>query len=211
MLLLSLCLPYPRAPISAFSLPCSSMSPVGFAVFTHSGPGLHLHIRSNSAEDSVSAPSCRLRRGPVVETTTTAAQHECQPLMMKRRGETKAAPRAADVDAGSCLLCGGVFCEVKVARFCASTIVCGCANTCTRFWCACVGARVGGCVHCISACCARVFVCVCQCCGPVAMKSPAERKSECIHPGSKGLGATQVPNEGMKGCSADVTRWGSVA
>lgn len=57
--------------------------------------------------------------GPVVETTTIAAQLDCQPLMMKRQGETKAAPRAADVDAGSCLLCGGV-CEVEVVRFCAS-------------------------------------------------------------------------------------------
>lgn len=100
--------------------------------------------------------------------------------------------------------CVEVFCEVKVVRFCASTIVCGCVNTCTRFLCVRVWVGVR-----------TVFlpgsVCVCQCCGPVAMKSPAERKSECIHPGSKGLGATQVPNEGMKGCSADVTRWGSVA
>lgn len=61
-------------------------------------------------------------------------------------------------------------------------------------------------VHCIT-----VYAHVRQCCGPVAMRNPAGRKSECIHPGSQGLGATQVPNEGMKGCSADVTRWGSVA
>ncbi len=82
-------------------------------------------------------------------------------------------------------------------------IVCGCMNTCAcTFLCACVCV----CVYCISVC-----VHVCQCCGPVAMRNPAGRKSECIHPGSQGPGATQVPNEGMKGCSADVTRWGSVA
>ena len=57
--------------------------------------------------------------GLVVEITTIAAQLDCQPLMMKRQGETKAAPRAADVDAGSCLLCGGV-CEVEVVAFFAS-------------------------------------------------------------------------------------------
>lgn len=59
--------------------------------------------------------------GPVVEITTIAAQLDCQPLMMKRQGETKAAPRAADVDAGSCLLCGGVR-EVEVVRVSRATI-----------------------------------------------------------------------------------------
>lgn len=78
-------------------------------------------------------------------------------------------------------------------------IVCGCMNMYLHN-CACVRVR------CISVC-----VNVCQSCGPVAMRNPAGRKSERIHPGSQGPGATQVPGVGMKGCSADVTRWGSVA
>lgn len=45
------------------------------------------------------------------------------PWWWNDRGETKAAPRAADVDAGSCLLCGGV-CEVEVECFCVSMNVC---------------------------------------------------------------------------------------
>lgn len=55
-----------------------------------------------------------------------------------------------------------------------------------------------------------LHICLCAC-GPVAVRNPAGRKSERIHPGSQGPGATQVPNEGMKGCAADVTRWGSAA
>lgn len=116
--------------------------------------------------------------------------------MMKRQRETKAAPRAADVDAGSCLLCGGV-CAVEVLCLCASILVC-------------VWVHEHMYLH-VSACAYTVYLHVCECCGPVAMGNPAGRKSECIHPGSQGPGATQVPNEGMKGCSADVTRWGSVA
>lgn len=46
---------------------------------------------------------------------------------------------------------------------------------------------------------------------PVAMRCPAGRKSERIHPSSQGPWATQVPGEGMKGCAADVARWGSAA
>lgn len=67
-----------------------------------------------------------------------ASQADCQPLMMKRRGETKAAPRAADVAAGSCLLCGGA---VLIS------IVCGCSHTysyplmCVNI---CLHARVSG-------------------------------------------------------------------
>ena len=82
---------------------------------------------------------------------------------------------------------------------CAFNCVCGCVNTYTY-----ILMRV--CVYCISVC-----MHVCQSCGPVVTRNPAGRKSECIHPGSQGPGATQVPSEGMKGCSADVTRWGSVA
>lgn len=77
--------------------------------------------------------------------------------------------------------------------------VCGCVNTIA---CMCV------CVHC------TVYLLVSMCVSAVALwlrRNPAGRKSECIHPGSQGPGAAQVPNEGMKGCSADVTRWGSVA
>lgn len=144
--------------------------------------------------------------GPVVEITTIAEQLDCQPLMMKRQGETKAAPRAADVDAGSCLLCGGLWGRGGVL-FCVSVYECvfvcvGVRNTCTQILCVCVCV----CKYCISVC-----IYVCHCCGPVATRNPAGRKSECIHPGSQGPGATQVPNEGMKGCSADVTRWGSAA
>lgn len=78
--------------------------------------------------DSIASCQLPVAAGPVVEITI-APQLDCQPLMVKRQGETKAAPRAADVDAGSCLLYGDV-CEVEVECFCVSMIVCGCVNTC---------------------------------------------------------------------------------
>lgn len=62
---------------------------------------------------------------------------------MKQQGETKAAPRAADVDAGSCLLCGGV-CEVER-------------------WCAFVWVWVWLCVGVWTHVLARLCVCVCFC------------------------------------------------
>lgn len=86
-------------------------------------------------------------------------------------------------------------CEYKSTHL----MVCGCMSTCTYI------------LMCMRMCTVSVCMHVCQSCGPVAMRNPAGRKSECIHPGSQGPGATQVPSEGMKGCSADVTRWGSVA
>lgn len=71
---------------------------------------------------------------------------------MKRHGETKATPRAADVDAGSCLLCGGV-CEVEVACFCVSLWVC--------VW-LCVG--VWTCTYTTVRVCARaLYFCLCEC------------------------------------------------
>lgn len=65
--------------------------------------------------------------------------------------------------------------------------------------------------------CVRVWIFVarvahvCQRCGPVATWRPAGRKRERIHPDSQGPWATQVPGVGMKGCAADVARWGSAA
>lgn len=146
---------------------------------------------------------------------------------MKRQGETKAAPRAADVDAGSCLLCGGV-CELEVVRLIVMQAEEEFLRLCNKggqwrfdfdfVWVyECVFDYVWVYEHMYLHVCVcvytvyLVFVYVCQCWGPLAMRNPAGRKSECIHPGSQGPGATQVPNEGMKGCSADVTRWGSVA
>lgn len=65
----------------------------------------------------------------VVVEITIPPQVDCQSLIMKQQGVggrgTKAEPRTADVDAASCLLCGGV-CEVDVVHFCLSIIVCRC-------------------------------------------------------------------------------------
>ena len=86
---------------------------------------------------------------------------------MKRQGETKAAPRAADVDAGSCLLCGGV-CEVEVVCFCASMSLIVCVGVWTH-----VLAR-----FCV---CARVCVCVCVCvCSLVCMCAHASVLYICL-------------------------------
>lgn len=85
----------------------------------------------NSAENSL-VVSCS---GPVVEITTTAtAAWLPAPDDETTGGETKAALRAADVDAGSCLLCGGV-CEEEVVCFCVNVIVCGCVKACTMSVC----------------------------------------------------------------------------
>lgn len=138
---------FPKAHVPALSPVLNQLVLcVCVCVFTHSGPSMHLHTRSNSAENLI-ASLVACCSGPVVEITTIAPQLDCQPLMMKQQGETKAAPRAADVDAGSCLLCGGV-CEEEVVRSGATMIVCGRVNTCT----------------CTVSVCVRVlYICLCAC------------------------------------------------
>lgn len=197
LFLMACCLYYYCSPSSSSSelyfsksshiFPFASLLPV----CTRFGPSLHLHVRSDSGEDLIVSLAPR-SAGPVVKQQRN---FDCLPPMMKRQGETKAAPRAADVDAGSCFSCEGV--KVEVTCFGVNMQVCVwlCINTSCAFSCTCM--------YCMRMC---VSVMALQLWG-----TQLGRRVSAFIPALKGPGATQVPTEGMKGCTADVTRWGSVA
>lgn len=125
---------------------------------------------------------------PVGEITIAAVQLDCLPPTMTRQGETKSASQSRRRRRW------GLFVLPRCLLQCDFKLVCRRLNACALHGVVCIPTLY-----------------MCPCCGPWAMRNPAGRKRECIHPGSQGPGATQVPNKGMKGCSADVTHWGSVA